>query len=78
MVRDKKNKIKIKLKKLGGREEGGKIVILSTLAAFTQVPNHKTSKKKKKHDITNNTVNKLLDWESYEKKYKMFANPVNE
>ena len=41
----------------GGGEGGGKIAVLSNPTS-TQIPNHKTSKK---NDISNSTVNKLLD-----------------
>ena len=59
----------------GGREGrgGDKIVILST-SNSTQIPNHKTSKKKK--DISKQHSKEAIRQGKLRKNYKLFANPV--
>ena len=53
----------------------GKIVILST-STSTQIPNYKTSRKKKKKERSKqHSKQAVLDRGSW-KNYKMFANPV--
>ena len=62
---------KKKKRKEGGRKKCGKFCLFST---FTQIPNHKTSKKTTK---ANSNVNKLRQGKLREiTKCSMFANPV--